>query len=298
MFVYGGNGETDGPARISNKEFCKKIANEYTALLSTYTADGQVLPRGSAVAARWHAGGDLHFRTKAPAATTWSARATGKSRCSSRRAISAGDAEPGAGLLEFVEPLIYQSSLDFRAVEAVSETRQRISEKAAARNAAGRRAGYQADSRRHPRYRVSGAMPAAPARRPRALGAARRHHVRALPPARQAIPLRCRNTRGWRRRTSSCATWSTGCKWTKTGRLTPCPGRPANSTCWRARCRPKATATALDGAIVPAAAGRASGRRAGDLRSRDPRAEAAVLFARCRCRTWWKTWNRRRRPAI
>jgi [glutamine synthetase] adenylyltransferase / [glutamine synthetase]-adenylyl-L-tyrosine phosphorylase len=41
MFVYGGNGETDGPTRITNKEFCKKIANEYTALLSTYTADGQ-----------------------------------------------------------------------------------------------------------------------------------------------------------------------------------------------------------------------------------------------------------------
>ena len=36
MFVYGGNGETDGPSRITNKEFCKKIANEYTALLSTY----------------------------------------------------------------------------------------------------------------------------------------------------------------------------------------------------------------------------------------------------------------------
>jgi [glutamine synthetase] adenylyltransferase / [glutamine synthetase]-adenylyl-L-tyrosine phosphorylase len=30
MFVYGGNGETDGPSRITNKEFCKKIANEYT----------------------------------------------------------------------------------------------------------------------------------------------------------------------------------------------------------------------------------------------------------------------------
>ena len=41
MFVYGGNGETDGPRPISNKEFCKKIANQYTALLSTYTADGQ-----------------------------------------------------------------------------------------------------------------------------------------------------------------------------------------------------------------------------------------------------------------
>ena len=47
--------------------------------------------------------------------------------------ISAGDPEPGAGLLEAAEPLIYQSSLDFRAVEAVSETRQRISEKLAAR---------------------------------------------------------------------------------------------------------------------------------------------------------------------
>src|ERR1035437_3846776 len=41
MFVYGGNGETDGAARIGNKEFYKKVANQYTALLSTYTADGQ-----------------------------------------------------------------------------------------------------------------------------------------------------------------------------------------------------------------------------------------------------------------
>ena len=41
MFVYGGNGETDGQQPISNKEFYKKVANEYTALLSTYTAEGQ-----------------------------------------------------------------------------------------------------------------------------------------------------------------------------------------------------------------------------------------------------------------
>jgi glutamate-ammonia-ligase adenylyltransferase len=50
--------------------------------------------------------------------------------------ISAGESQPGAALLEFVEPLIYQSSLDFRAVEAVSETRQRISEKLAAKRGA------------------------------------------------------------------------------------------------------------------------------------------------------------------
>src|SRR5579884_1615520 len=40
MFIYGGAGETDGSSPISNKEFFKKVANEYTALLSTYTAEG------------------------------------------------------------------------------------------------------------------------------------------------------------------------------------------------------------------------------------------------------------------
>jgi glutamate-ammonia-ligase adenylyltransferase len=52
--------------------------------------------------------------------------------------VAAGEPEPGAALLEFVEPLIYRSSLDFRAVEAVSETRQRISEKMAARRGTAR----------------------------------------------------------------------------------------------------------------------------------------------------------------
>src|SRR5438552_16644717 len=50
--------------------------------------------------------------------------------------LSAGEPGPGTALLEFVEPLIYQSSLDFRAVESLSETRQRISEKLAARKRA------------------------------------------------------------------------------------------------------------------------------------------------------------------
>src|SRR3954451_8618043 len=31
MFIYEGNGQTDGPAPISNKEFYKKVANECTA---------------------------------------------------------------------------------------------------------------------------------------------------------------------------------------------------------------------------------------------------------------------------
>ena len=132
MFVYGGNGETDGPARITNKEFCKKIANEYTALLSTYTADGQcyrvdlrLRPDGTL--------GEICISDEGARgyyvdrARDWEKQMLIKAR------VSAGEDEPGAGLLEFVEPLIYQSSLDFHAVEAMSETRQRISEKAAAK---------------------------------------------------------------------------------------------------------------------------------------------------------------------
>jgi [glutamine synthetase] adenylyltransferase / [glutamine synthetase]-adenylyl-L-tyrosine phosphorylase len=132
MFVYSGNGETDGSSHITNKEFCKKIANEYIALLSTYTADGQcyrvdlrLRPDGTLGEVCISADGARSYY--ADRARDWEKQMLIKAR------VSAGEPEPGAALLEFVEPLIYRSSLDFRAVEAVSETRQRISEKAAAR---------------------------------------------------------------------------------------------------------------------------------------------------------------------
>jgi glutamate-ammonia-ligase adenylyltransferase len=132
MFLYEGNGETDGPAPISNKEFYKKVANQYIALLSTYTADGQcyrvdlrLRPDGTlgeiAISVE---GAKAYYSQRA---RDWEKQMLIKAR------VSAGDPGPGAALLDFVEPLIYQSSLDFRAVEAVSETRQRISEKMAAR---------------------------------------------------------------------------------------------------------------------------------------------------------------------
>ena len=43
--------------------------------------------------------------------------------------VAAGDPGPAANLLNFVEPLIYKTTTDFRTVEAVSETRARIHEK-------------------------------------------------------------------------------------------------------------------------------------------------------------------------
>ena len=125
---------------VTNKEFYKKVANQYTALLSTYTAEGQCYR----VDLRLRPDGTLgeiciSARRRAPRTTAERARDWEKQMLIKAR-VSAGEPEPGAALLEFVEPLIYQSSLDFRAVEAVSETRQRISEKAAAQ-AAGRAGG-------------------------------------------------------------------------------------------------------------------------------------------------------------
>ena len=132
MFVYGGAGETDGPQPVSNKEFYKKVANEYTLLLSTYTAEGQcyrvdlrLRPDGALGEICISEEGARRYYSER--ARDWEKQMLIKGR------VSAGEPGPGNALLEFVEPLIYQSSLDFRAVEAVSETRQRISEKLAAK---------------------------------------------------------------------------------------------------------------------------------------------------------------------
>jgi glutamate-ammonia-ligase adenylyltransferase len=138
MFVYGGSGETDGPLRIGNKEFYKKVANDYTALLSAYTAEGQcyrvdlrLRPDGTL--------GEICISEEAARAYYAQRARDWEKQMLIKARVSAGEPEPGAALLDFVEPLIYRSSLDFRGVEAVSETRQRISEKMAAKK--GRRRG-------------------------------------------------------------------------------------------------------------------------------------------------------------
>jgi [glutamine synthetase] adenylyltransferase / [glutamine synthetase]-adenylyl-L-tyrosine phosphorylase len=135
MFVYHGSGETSGPAVISNAEFYKKVANQYTALLSSYTSEGQcyrvdlrLRPDGTLGEICSSVEGASNYY--ANRARDWEKQMLIKAR------VAAGEREPGSALLEFVEPLIYQSSLDFKAVEAVSETRQRIGEKLAARRSA------------------------------------------------------------------------------------------------------------------------------------------------------------------
>jgi [glutamine synthetase] adenylyltransferase / [glutamine synthetase]-adenylyl-L-tyrosine phosphorylase len=137
MFVYGPGNQhpspvTPHPNPLTHKEFFKKLANELTAMLSTYTADGlcyrvdlRLRPDGRLGEICLSLEGARQYYQQR--ARDWEKQMLIKARA------CAGDRELGRELLDFVEPLIYSSSLNFRAVEAVSEARERISEKLAAR---------------------------------------------------------------------------------------------------------------------------------------------------------------------
>ncbi len=134
MFVYDGNGVTSGEHSITNKEFFKKVATEYTHLLSTYTAEGmcyrvdlRLRPDGRLGEVCLSLDGMMSYYERR--ARDWELQMLIKAR------VAAGDHAPGRKLLEFVESKIYQSTLDFSAVEAVSEARERISERLAGRMA-------------------------------------------------------------------------------------------------------------------------------------------------------------------
>ncbi len=132
MFIYAANGQTEGPNRISNKEFFKKLSNQLTRLLSTYTPEGlcyrvdlRLRPDGSLGEVCMSLdGAKNYYQTRA---RDWELQMLIKAR------LAAGDVETGRGLLDFIEPLTYTSTLDFSAVEQMSATRDRIDEKLSAR---------------------------------------------------------------------------------------------------------------------------------------------------------------------
>jgi [glutamine synthetase] adenylyltransferase / [glutamine synthetase]-adenylyl-L-tyrosine phosphorylase len=128
MFLYTGNGETSGPEKITNKEFFKKVANQFTSLLSTYTAAGvcyrvdlRLRPEGSLGDVNISLAGAQEYYSRR--ARDWELQMLIKAR------VTAGDEALGQALLDFVEPSIYSTTLDFSTIETMSATRERISEK-------------------------------------------------------------------------------------------------------------------------------------------------------------------------
>ena len=131
MYIYGRNGQTAPTASgvsLSNKEFFHKAATRYTSLLGASSAGGQgyrvdlrLRPEGRlGEAALSLEGAQQYYRKRA---RDWELQMLIKAR------VAAGDPLPGRQLIAVVEPLIYSTSLDFSAIEAVSESRLRIHEK-------------------------------------------------------------------------------------------------------------------------------------------------------------------------
>src|SRR5580704_10332413 len=134
MFVYSEPGYTDGVEPITNKEFFKRAANQLTELLSTYTAEGlcyrvdlRLRPDGSLGEVCLSLEGARKYY--AERARDWELQMLIKAR------VAAADEATGRALLDFVEPRIYSTTLDFSAVEQLSLTRGRLNEKLVARKA-------------------------------------------------------------------------------------------------------------------------------------------------------------------
>ncbi len=137
MFLYSANGHTAGPAGITNKEFFKRASNQLTGLLSAYSAEGmcyrvdlRLRPDGSLGEVCLSVDGAQNYYEKR--ARDWELQMLIKAR------VAAGHGPTGRALLDFVEPRIYASSLDFSAIEELSATRERINETLAARQTGGR----------------------------------------------------------------------------------------------------------------------------------------------------------------
>ncbi len=130
MFLYSENGETTGPHVIANREFFKKVANQLTNLLSTYTAAGvcyrvdlRLRPEGSLGEVCVSLQGAKDYYAKR--ARDWELQMLIKAR------VAAGDVALGQELLDSVEPSIYSTTLDFSTIESMSVTRERMRERLA-----------------------------------------------------------------------------------------------------------------------------------------------------------------------
>ena len=242
IMLYGEEGETDGPRRISHHEFYGRLTRRMMPVLSEVDANGQVFrtdlrlrPDGDAGPLAWSLDALEHYLIGQ--GREWERYAWLKARLMPARAFE-GSALRGSWKACACPSCTASISTSTRWRCAL---RERIRRTGSARQRAQRhrqRQQHQAGRRRHPRDRIRGPAGPADPRRTHAGPAAPRP---ARSAARRAPPACCpKPTRsGWRPPTASCAAPSTRCSTAKTSRPTCCPAtRPAPR--WRRRwaCRP------------------------------------------------------------
>ena len=121
IFVYSGD-------PTASSDFFRTAANRMTDMLSTYTEEGMCYRVDLRLRPDGRFGEVCHSlegakQYYASRGRDWELQMLIKAR------VAAGDPAPGRDLLDFVEPLIYRTTTDFRTIEAVSETRARMHEK-------------------------------------------------------------------------------------------------------------------------------------------------------------------------
>ena len=170
IMLYGEEGETDGPRRISHHEFYGRLTRRMMPVLSEVDANGQVFrtdlrlrPDGDAGPLAWSLDALEHYLIGQ--GREWERYAWLKARLMPARAFEGSDSALQARQLESLRvPFVYRKYFDFDALAALRAARAHPPGLAAPRQRAQRhrqRQQHQAGRRRHPRDRIRG--PAGPA---------------------------------------------------------------------------------------------------------------------------------------
>lgn len=135
IFLHTGEGLTAGPEPLPAAEFFRRLALDITRLLGQTTPEGLIYRIDLRLRPEGRHGEvcpslDSARRYYESRARDWELQMLIKAR------PAAGDPGPGAALLEFLQPRIYSTSLDFRAIDQMAETREKLDRKLLARRRA------------------------------------------------------------------------------------------------------------------------------------------------------------------
>lgn len=135
IFLHSGQGATRGPEPVSAAEFFRRLAVDITHLLGQTTPEGLIYRIDLRLRPEGRHGEvcpslDAARRYYESRARDWELQMLIKAR------PAAGDPGPGAALLESLQPRIYSTSLDFRAIDQMAETREKLDRKLLARRRA------------------------------------------------------------------------------------------------------------------------------------------------------------------
>lgn len=133
LFLYAGDGETSGPARIANHEYVIRLAQRLIQLVAGVTPEGPVFRVDLRLRP---GGGEGDLAISLPAAIDYyqrRAREWELQMLLKARQV-AGDAALVREFLRAVEPHLYQGEFHFAAVESVLAAREQIDRKLLARS--------------------------------------------------------------------------------------------------------------------------------------------------------------------